>query len=326
MKIQAIQGYNTTNRSSSKDTHASSFGALGGVPMGPYNDCLFSMSYWKNLKILEKTKSELIDLAEYFHKAAEDIVREACGSEKFLTIFNKDKYIRQYERLSEAIKEVIAGKEEMLARISVLEPKKALGIGNLVEQKDRVDRQFLSLLKAEKRGEDVPVTNGILVYGSSKEKEGFIEWLINSSGVVVKRFKHDSNNPMATIETIVNTAEKSETAFQHSNTRTILVVDNLDEMLTKQDGIDDIEMIGRFKGFVEHLSKDFHTTLVTKTDKALDDFEPASIAAHRFGIKADLKDGISQDELKELERLSKEVKRLDDKAKNYNKFYVNIEI
>lgn len=336
MKIQTVTSYSKTNKNQTvnnylstptvnltdnKDSHSPSFGVAG---MPPYKTRWVSKLEYspKCLAILEKSDSELRDTAEYFHNGGDSFIKFLCEIPKkglinsFLGKTDEELSNKAYNRFLPFIKAIQLKKSAMLKEIKELELKLAKGISNEVEQKDRLSNQFLSLVEVEKQGRNVPLTNGILVYGNSKEKEGFIDWITKSAEVVVKRFKHDPNNPMKTIENIVNTAKNAEPAFQHSNIRTLLVIDDLDKMLINKDNIDGIEMVGRFKGFVEHLSQDYHTTIVTKTDKPLSDFEPASIASHRFGIKIDLKDGISQEELKRLEELKKEVKRLDDKSNN----------
>ena len=354
MKIQAIQGQSSTSKNhfkrndnnspqNSVNNKAPSFGA-GGFGKIPEARPYVKTFHWniEKLNILNRTKEEMIDLAEYFHlkkdyelevddykiyEITKDGFAYIAGCLKdFGQIFKKidnahyDNTLKKQEtetakrKFNEAMATVKGKKLKMVKIIEELEPKKALGLGNEVEQKDRLNRDFVLRLVAEQEGKSIPITNGILVHGSSKEKEGFIKWLLDSTGAVIKRFKHDTKNPMKTIENIVDTAESAEKAFQHSNTRTILVVDDLDKMLTTHGDLKSRKLIARFKGFVEHLSKEYHTTLVTKTSKSLDTFEEASIGPNRFGIKVNLKDGISKDELKTLNEYKAEIKRLDDKA------------
>ena len=181
-------------------------------------------------------------------------------------------------------------------------------------QKARLNSEFISLIAAEKEGMKPTIKNGILIHGASKSKDDFINWLTESSGAVVKTVQHDSANPMKTISDIIELAENAETAFNHSKTRTLIVVKDLDEMLKRPTNRDEFKLINGFKAFVEDLSEKYHTTLISKTDKNLEDFEPATIASNRLGVHVDLKDGITEDELKELGNLNAEVKRLDNKT------------
>ena len=229
------------------------------------------------------------------HNAFDSKYEEITRINKYLFFKDKEKSQEAYNRLFPVVEKVRKHKLDVLNEINKLETKKALGISNEVEQKNRVNREFLQLLEEEKKGNikvdknnNYPITNGILIYGSSKEKDNFIDWIAKSSGAVVKKIKHNGNAD-ETMDKITELAEKSETAFQHSNTRTLLVIDGLDEMLTNEDDFENIMAIDEFKGFVETLSRDYHMTIITKTDKPLDEFEDASIASHRFGIKVDLK-------------------------------------
>lgn len=333
MKIQSIQNYNATKNQKKLKTNTFNSKPIGtnsskcsftACVDGTMNAPLVFVNNWRKAKILERTKAELVDLAEYFHKASDETIDQVCGSEKFGYIFSKEKFNLRFNKLNEALKIVKSNRLKTEKEIFELETKKANSLGNITEQKDRINRQFISLLNSEKKGENPPITNGILIYGPSADKEGFIDWLANASGSVIKRFKHDENNPIKTIENIVDTAEKSETAFQHSNARTLLIVDGLDKMLTNHDNLQGVKMIARFKGFVEHMSKDYHTTIVTKTDQPLEAFEEASIGPNRFGIKVDLKgdlNGLPQKDTDRLDELKKEIERLDDKAEQYGKFH-----
>lgn len=327
MKIQSIQSYSSTqhkNKSrsnylsspiaslSSKKFHNPSFGSFAGVHALRGFDPASSSWSASRLRILKRSWSEMESLAEYFHDKSDSDI-EFITREAHKWSSNNAKMAAA--RLIEAVKPIRVKKLKMAEEAEALETSKGAGLGNVVEQADRVNRQFLSLLEAEKEGKNPPITNGILVYGASAEKGKFVDDLVKKAGVIVKRFKYDSANPMRTIEDIVKTAEQAETTFQYSKARTILFIEDLDKMLTNKDNVAGIATIGRFKGFVEHMSRDYHTTIVMKTDKPLEEFEEASIAPHRFGIQVELKDGISRTELKRLEELNAEINRLDEKAK-----------
>jgi len=136
------------------------------------------------------------------------------------------------------------------------------------------------------------------------------------SEAFIKRFKHDENNPAKTIDSMIDIAESSEKAFKHSNTRTILIIDDLDKLLTNKNTESGMDLIGEFKGFVEDISRKYHVTIITKTDTPLDKFEPATIASHRLGMHINLKEGFTTENSAEIARLKAEIKRLDDVSKD----------
>lgn len=323
MKIQAIQGNNYTANNKSKislntypislaKSNPQNFGSWGDMYSDRYRELVNSCSWSaKLLRVLSRTTSEMKDLAEYFHNKSNDELKSVMSEAHSISSENAR---NAANRLIEFVTPIREAKLKMVKRISELEIKKALGISNATEQKTRLNREFISLISAEKEGKEPPIKNGILVHGTSSNKDGFINWLTESAGAVVKTIQHDSNNPTKTTDTLIDIAENSERAFRHSRTRTIVVVKDLDKMLTSKNSAEAMDNINEFKSVAEDLSKKYHTTIITKTDKPLDTFEPATIASNRLGLHIDLKDGISEEELKELGNLKTEVKRLDNKA------------
>lgn len=317
MKIQAIKNYNSINKEMYKSNYIDS--SMKDLSTNKTNFVLnFGSGHWrlKKINILGRGASEMVDLAEYFHSMPKGNILDVSRIENFLGFKKSEESSIAFKKLSEAINKVNNGKLIKVKRIAELEPKIALGISNLTEQKTRLNREFISLIAAEKEGKNPPIDNGILVHGTSKEKDNFINWLTESAGAVVKTIQHDSNKPTKTIDTLIDIAENAERAFKHSRTRTVVVVKDLEKMLTNKNSADAMDNINEFKSIAEDLSQRYHTTIITKTDKPLDVFEPATIASNRLGVHVNLKDGISEEELKELNSLKAEVKRLDDKAKS----------
>ena len=321
MKIQSIQNKNYAPSKNSKSSTQRNFSIPsfgvggcyggGGNAFGPGTSQKVYTWAAKKLRILTRTDSEMKDLAEYFHKKSN---QEIKGVTSEAHNWSSKKAEETANRLISYVSPIRNEKSRKLNRISELEIKKGTGISNLVGQKARLNGEFISLIAAEKEGMKPSIKNGILIHGSSKSKDDFINWLTESSGAVVKTVQHDSANPMKTISDIIELAENAETAFNHSKTRTLIVVKDLDEMLKRPTNRDEVKLINGFKAFAEDLSEKYHTTLISKTDKNLEDFEPATIASNRLGVHVDLKDGITEDELKELGNLNAEIKRLDDKA------------
>jgi len=321
MKIQSIQNKNYAPSKNSKSSTQRNFSIPsfgvggcyggGGNAFGPGTSQKVYTWAAKKLRILTRTDSEMKDLAEYFHKKSN---QEIKGVTSEAHNWSSKKAEETANRLISYVSPIRNEKSRKLNRISELEIKKGTGVSNVVGQKVRLNNEFISLIAAEKEGLRPNIKNGILIHGASKLKDEFISWLTESSGAVVKTIQHDVANPMKTISEIIKLAKDSEAAFNHSNTRTLIVVKDLDEMLIKPKNRDEVKLVSGFKSFAEDLSEKYHTTLIAKTDKNLDEFEPATIASNRLGVHVDLKDGISEDELKELGSLNSEVKRLDDKA------------
>lgn len=73
----------------------------------------------------------------------------------------------------------------------------------------------------------------------------------------------------------------SELEYQKTGKRTIVEIHNLDELLTRETRRDVIA-IAHFKSFAELASEKYHTTMLMRTDKPLENFESASISCGRF--------------------------------------------
>ena len=81
----------------------------------------------------------------------------------------------------------------------------------------------------------------------------------------------------------------SELEYQKTGKRTIVEVHNLDELLTHKTK-ENVRTIAHFKSFAELASEKFHTTILMRTDKPLENFESASIGPNRFLVKLKIKE------------------------------------
>ena len=157
----------------------------------------------------------------------------------------------------------------------------------LIKQKENLLREFFIPIEAKERGLDIEIPNGIMFYGKNQEElNELTEWIKTKNVTLTRTCKYNPNDPMASIIKMYDEAEKAEKLYQVTGKRTILHIENLDELLTDHDTIQKRSLIGRFKMFIEHASKKFHTTILMTTQKDLNDFEEASIGDHRFNIKA----------------------------------------
>ncbi len=130
----------------------------------------------------------------------------------------------------------------------------------------------------------------ILLYGKSKQAlddiAGSIKKLFNLNNTQVD---FDVKNPDASIDLIVKELKKAKELYEQTGKRTLLTVENLDELLVDTDSLTSRSRIARIKNITENSVKDYHTTIMIKTTKALEDFEEASIGEQRFGLKIKLK-------------------------------------
>lgn len=147
--------------------------------------------------------------------------------------------------------------------------------------KKRLD-VIAGMLKIEQAGKKIPKQNGILLYGDADKITKAENIIKNYLDVNLKEAKYDPKQPFESIKKLVAIAEKGEEQFATTKKRTLINLVGWDELLTAEETLANINMIGRFKQFVEHCSERYHTTVLMKTAKPLEDFEEASIGSQRF--------------------------------------------
>ena len=152
----------------------------------------------KKLRILERSRAELIDLAEkfysYFVNYSSSKLEEFCGSETDLLknlvigiIKDEDIVEKRTKIFSKIVEEVLAKRINLEKEISRLEIEKSKGVENIVSKKNQLQLHFLSLLDNEKKGTPTPLTNGILIYGNNSKKDDFISWLKDEANLINKK-------------------------------------------------------------------------------------------------------------------------------------------
>ena len=222
-----------------------------------------------------------------------------------------------FNLIAEPIKKVKSQKLAAVERINILLPKKALGFENTVEQKLALTDTYIKFTELEKMKLNPPITQGILFYGKG-DKASMEKWLIKTADLNSKITKYTT--PEETIKLIAKEADIADENFKKDNKRTLLVIENLDEMLSKHNDLDDIIALGRFKNVMEAL-ENRKLTVVTSINKPIETIEPASIADHRFGIQLEIKPGITKEEDEELTHLQNYVTRLDKKAEKHKELF-----
>lgn len=149
--------------------------------------------------------------------------------------------------------------------------------------------QFLAMERAEGLTQGETFAN-ILLYGKSKQAldniAGSIKKLFNLNNAQVN---FDIKNPDASIDLIVKELKKAKELYEKTGKRTLLTIENLDELLVDTDSLTSRSRIARIKTMAENSVKNNYTTIMIKTTKPLEDFEEASIGEQRFGLKIKLK-------------------------------------
>ena len=130
--------------------------------------------------------------------------------------------------------------------------------------------------------------NGIILQGKSDLADITIKSLTNIFDMNYKKIDFSKDNNFDTWESLLKLAEQAKTDFETTGKRTFIELSNIDELLINFDTIENRRNIAKLKNFTENCAKNYNTTLIFHTTKDLDDFEPASIAPHRFGLKIKL--------------------------------------
>lgn len=273
-------------------------------------------------KVDKMSEAELIEHAEYFHEHGKWRLKSLFRSDSsFVDIFKKNsKGDKALNKLLPYIDEIKKNKTEHLLLINELEKKSLIGEENIVDQKMYLKSNFINMLKLTKKGENTILPNGILLYGPSRQKEGFIEWIKNESPAVFKEVVYDESDFESFFQKITQIAKDSKTTHEYTNDRTILYIKGLDRLLTNDDSSLGRRQIGKFKNFSENLSEEYFTTVLTTTDMPLSTFESASLGDQRFEIQLGLKDGITKEEKDKLRKSKDEVERLNKQAEKSSNF------
>ena len=303
MKIYSLNSFNYSNNKNNKNNIQQS-----------KNNTSFTAGWKVNkLNILGRNSEQLRDLAEYFHKSSDVELKDVATITNFLGIKKTESSNKAYNILLEAVEQVRKDKNSLLSKIANLSIGENKNKQNIADKKLFMIDQFFNPLKAEKDGAQIKIQNGILIHGTSREKQSFLEWIINTSKLNYNEINFDISDPVNSLKKIFQAAENAKLAKELNGQRTLLNLKNIDELLTDFDSIENRRNIAKFKNFTEHCANDYKTTVITTTDQILDNFEPASIAPHRFELKVELNEHLTDEEQRELSLLRDKVKKLDDK-------------
>lgn len=325
MKISPISNFNSTQKLNKNNN-------ITNTINNPYNfsfkssddvDVYYVDFPLKNFDPLNAEENELKKLGEVFHKYSdvETLCKRRYGTGLFTKYENTRAY-QAYQKLSNSIDKTRKHKNDVVTQMNNILDKEITGEGNMMEKKMEVRNQFLDFLQIEQNtGRKVPIENGILIYGNSRKKDDFINWLKNTSETAFKEIEYDEKKPFDSIKAIKQALKNAQTGYEYTDRRSILYIKNLDKLLTNESD-ENLIMIAHFKSFAEVASSKYHTTLLFKTDLPLENFESASIATGRFGLKVKLTNELSENDEHKVKDLRQEITRLDkmtDKTNEYIK-------
>ena len=154
--------------------------------------------------------------------------------------------------------------------------------------------QYVNSFVTEKAGLKAfgPDGNGILLYGPAEKTRIIADSIKKSLDVNYKEYdflENGNTDMLKAVFDLKKILKASELEYQKTGKRTIVEVHNLDELLTSKIK-KDLITIAHFKSFAELASEKFHTTILMRTDKPLENFESASISCGRFPIKLKIKE------------------------------------
>lgn len=160
--------------------------------------------------------------------------------------------------------------------------------------KNQFIREYVNSFVAEKAGLKAfgPDGNGILLYGPTEKTRIIADSIRKSLDVNYKEYdflENGNTDMLKAVFDLKKILKASELEFQKTGKRTIVEIHNLDKLLTSETE-KDVIAIAHFKSFAELASEKFHTTILMRTDKPLDDFEIASISCGRFPVKLKIKE------------------------------------
>lgn len=324
MKISPISNFNYSQKFNRNNNITNTINNPYNLSFkSSYDDVYYVDVPLKSFDPLNADEQELKKLGEVFHKYSD--IETLCQRRYPVGLFTKYQNSRAYEayqKLSKSINEIREYKKELVAEMNNLLNKEITGEGNMMEKKMEVRNQFLDFIQIEQNtGRKVPIENGILIYGNSRKKDDFINWLKNTSETAFKEIEYDENKPFDSIKAIKQALKNAQTGYEYTDRRSILYIKNLDKLLTNKSK-ENIIMIAHFKSFAELASEKFHTTLLFKTDMPLENFESASIGPNRFGLKVKLTNELSESDEQKVKDIRQEITRLDkmtDKTNEYIK-------
>ncbi len=301
MKIQNISSFKTVPIKHNNVLKQSKQNYLPTYTKDTFAKSINFTGYYYSINF--KAPRNLKKFAEHFWQEDDDYIKsELCNG----AITKKGRQ-QNFDTIMHYVNQVRAKMNKLGNKINELGPIVAGEYHDIVQQKRTVMHEFFDMLQAEKNGLPSKVPNGILVYGNSKDGiDELTNWIKSKSEIYTKEIDFDAQEPLDSLAQMTELAKFAEQYYQASGVRTLLFVNNLDELLTNDDTLEGRAIIGRFKNFIENISQKYHTTVMMKTNKDLGDFEEASIGDQRFDLKIKINNRTATPQEREKYKAAKE--------------------
>lgn len=278
-----------------------------------------------NLKVssdfdpVNASEKQLDQYAEIFHNSDIDEIIESRYKVSLFSSGREAKQRRAKQLLKPRIEKIKQEKKALLVKTNDLTIKALLGNSNDVQQKLRLRKSFIEMLKLEQNNTNVKIPNGIFLYGpaESEDKKDFVNWLKDeayTAGAQDYSIDLDNEKPE---KAIIKLSEALSTAKDYndlSGKRTLLELKNIDKLLTNKNNNENQDFINAFKVMAENASNTYKATLLISTDMPPEDFDSAAIANHRFESRVLLKQGLTEVNKEELKKAKQRLEYLEKQS------------
>lgn len=240
---------------------------------------------------VQKISGELIDYRARYLTLSLDEAKTLCHLPYGMFEFKRKN--EAWERWEKAITDELKRKLSYQDRMKVVADKEIAAEAEKVAAKQEIDNKFLKLLDNEKSGQSVIIPNAIMMQGKSDEsKKELSEWISQKADLIARSITHDSKNPSDTIEKLYEEGENAETKFKTSKKRTILRINNIEDLLGSRNEEDE-RVTANFKAFIQDCSKNYHTTVLFDLKNPAN-VDPAAIAPHRVEVRVEANKGLTE--------------------------------
>lgn len=314
------QHYTNPVNKNQKDTFAKS----SKISFGSYPEhhTVYSISK-KKFDPLNATSSELDLYAELFHEEDIDAVLNEVYGGMLNDFFGyndkkiqkvKDALLPRINKIKDEKYKAIIDKTELTTKLTTKER-------NTAENKLRITNEFLIPLEHFENNSTNHIPNGILLYGNatSKEKQEFTGWLAQKVGELGAEYKVvdcKNSNLDVTLSAIKNAVANAKQYNEFTDKHTVIHLKNIDKIISNLNDEASIDFSNHFKTICENVSSKNHLTFLITTEIPLADFDSAVIGDQRFEIKANLVEGLTDNENQRLIKISNRLCYLQDMSEN----------
>lgn len=142
---------------------------------------------------------------------------------------------------------------------------------------------FLRLAEVQAKPNEKGLINNLILQGDAEHTKITANEIKNCLEDVVnyKTFTFDKSKPQESLNELFNLATQKDSGKPWS----LIEINKLDDLLTDYNDAPSRRFIGKFNEFSERVADDCKTCFILRTAQDLENFDSASIAPHRFGLK-----------------------------------------